>query len=73
MTQMRTSTVDGCEQVLTIGMTDSSGRVLVGIYDNLEDARSVDADELAVGSTFVQCLTPEQLADAEHNSNVLTL
>lgn len=49
----------------------STGRRIVGLFETPEDARSIDADELAWGSTSYDKLTPEEQVIADANAEEL--
>jgi len=55
--------------ILTAGAIDGhSGRQIIGVFRDADDARSMDADSLALATVAADTLTTEQLAVAEQNS-----
>ena len=58
--------------ILTAGgtcqTTDGTWQQIYGIFDSEEDARSGDADDLAIGTVVAKDLTEDQRAMAERNT-----
>lgn len=48
-----------------------TGKRIVGLFETPEDARSINADELAWGTTSYDKLTPEEQAIADANAERL--
>jgi len=48
-----------------------TGKQIVGLFETPEDARSIDADDLAWGSTSYDKLTPEEQAVADAKAEEL--
>ena len=48
-----------------------TGKRIVGLFETPEDARSINADELAWGTTSYDKLTPEEQAIADANAEQL--
>lgn len=70
---MKTTNLMGREVIVTAGMIDSStGRRIYGVFADEADARSIDADSLAIAVVGAADLTAEQIADAEANSEALS-
>jgi hypothetical protein len=60
--------------ILTLGgHLDGRADRVVGVFATEADARSERADELALAILSEKALSPNQRADAEHNSEVLGL
>jgi hypothetical protein len=57
--------------ILTAGLLTHDGRQTFGLFASESDARSSDADALALGSVGAEKLTPAQIALAERNSEAL--
>lgn len=53
--------------ILTLGAFTARGQI-AGVFYDESDARSPDADKLAIAIVSVDSLTPEQLAAAARNS-----
>ena len=53
---------------LTLGMSTADGIQIVGVFESEDDARSSDADDLAIATLGVDQLTPDQLDVAKANS-----
>jgi hypothetical protein len=59
----------GVHVIPTEGMVDgATGQQLYGLFATEADARSENADELAIGTVAVGALTPNQRAIARANS-----
>lgn len=63
-------TVNDRPVILTAG-GHMHGTQLVGVFETAGDARSIDADDLAIQITSMERLTPEQREIAERNSDNL--
>lgn len=65
--------LDGQQVILTAGMTDgATGKRIIGIFATEADARGgEEADQRASGTTSEDRLTPQQIAEAEANSESL--
>ncbi len=57
--------------ILTAGMWFENKGQIAGVFACPDDAASPDADELAIAIVGFDDLSPEQQADAEHNSDAL--
>lgn len=71
---MKTTTLRGFAfpVILTAGMTNgATGRQIFGVFADADDARSIDADSLAIATVSSADLTPEQIEIAEANSESL--
>lgn len=75
MTALKTTELKqfpGGPVIVTEGMIDgSTGERIYGVFADEVDARSIDADSLALGTVGADKLTAEQLADAAENSELL--
>lgn len=69
---MTTTQIDGRDVILVEGCI-VHGRKIAGMFECEEDARSPDADSLAVGSIAWDSLTPHQQEIATENSDRLSL
>lgn len=70
---MKTTNLMGREVIVTAGMTDAStGTRMFGVFASEADARSINADSLAIAVVSAADLTAEQIADAEANSEALS-
>lgn len=66
---MRTTHIDGRHVVLTKGMIDgATGQQMYGMFANEMDARSEDADSLALGTIGADRLSLAQCTVAAANS-----
>lgn len=57
--------------ILTAGMHDARGEQIFGMFLSEEDARSIDADDLAIGTCGKEDLTAKQIELAERNTEAL--
>lgn len=58
--------------IVTAGMIDgSTGKQIFGVFSSEDDARSIDADKLAIAVVTTDSLTDEQVDLAERNSEAL--
>lgn len=78
MTTLKTVALDtiiperaGQNGILTLGATTPDGRRLVGVFSSEADARSADADSLALAIVAMSDLSPVQQMIADENSDSL--
>jgi hypothetical protein len=72
-TTLEWTNVRGQNVIVTEGMIDgATGKTIYGLFASDEDARSIDADDRAVGTVAAYMLTPEQREMAARNSDRLS-
>ncbi len=69
---MKTTRLDNQRVVLTKGMVNgATGKTIYGVFACPADARSIDADQLALGTVGASQLTDEQIEIARYNTAIL--
>ena len=62
---------DGRSVILTEGGSIDGGPILYGVFERPRDARSENADDLAIAIVHAESLTEEQIEIARRNSEVM--